>query len=195
MVYKSAHFIKSAVHPRDFPVHDRREVALVGRSNVGKSSLVNTLVPMRRLAHVSKRPGRTQTINFFALTDQLCLVDLPGYGYAQVSQKTRESWRRMIETYLKERDQLALLILLIDGRHGPSEDDVTMWQWAKYHQTNIQVVATKWDKVKKSERSRRLAAMSDSLEEEPIPFSAVSGDGKDRIVRILNSIATSSRAN
>lgn len=175
--------------PQDFPVHNRLEVALAGRSNVGKSSLVNALVPLKRLAHVSKQPGRTQTINFFALDERLCLVDLPGYGYAKVPKKLKESWGPMIEGYLRGREQLRLLIALMDARHGPTNDDLTLWEWARGEGPELLCVATKWDKVKKSERTRRLRAMTESLDAEPIPFSAMTGEGRDRLEEAIRSLA------
>lgn len=188
MAFHGAEFLRSAVHPKDFPAHDRREVALAGRSNVGKSSLVNALAP-GRLAFVSKEPGRTRTINFYALNERLCLVDLPGYGYAKVSRSVKEAWGPMIEGYLRNREHLRLVLVLIDARHGPTKDDLSLWQWLQAEGIESLAVATKWDKVKKGERHRRLAEMSGALGEEPLTFSSVSKEGKDRLVARLNAVA------
>ncbi len=175
--------------PEEYPSHDRVEIALAGRSNVGKSSLVNAIVPLKRLAYVSKQPGRTQTINFYALDERLCLVDLPGYGYAKVPRKLRESWGPMIEGYLRGRDQLRLLIALVDARHGPTSDDLTLWEWARGNGPELLAVATKWDKVKKSERAKRLREMREALGVEPLPFSATSGEGRDPLIQTIRSLA------
>ena len=189
MAFENARLIASTLSPDGYPRHSRAEVALAGRSNVGKSSLVNALVPMRRLAHVSKEPGRTRTINFYALDDRLCLVDLPGYGYARVSQALKESWGRAIEQYLRTRPELRAVIVLIDARHGPTRTDLELWNWMREAPPRAFAVATKWDKLKQGERARRLREMRAALGEEPIAFSAVTGEGRDELIRLLKAAA------
>ena len=138
----------SAVRPNQYPQTNYPEIALVGRSNVGKSSLTNVLINRRNFAHTSSQPGKTQTLNFYNVEDQLYFVDVPGYGYAKVSKKERERFGQMIEEYLTQREQLRGTILLVDGRHAPTDDDVSMYQWLQYYNIPTLVVATKIDKVK-----------------------------------------------
>jgi len=145
----------------------------------------------RRLARVSKTPGRTQTINFYALDPALSLADLPGYGYARAPQSVREAWGPMIESYLASRDALKLVLVLIDGRHGPTDDDLILWRWLEHIPAGARAVATKWDKVKKFERSGRIDAITESLGVAPIPFSAVDRTGHDELVAILRSLSGS----
>lgn len=162
----------------------RAEVALVGRSNVGKSSLVNALCNRKSLAKTSKNPGRTQLLNAFATMDGCGLIDCPGYGYAKVSQTTRAHWSTMIRTYLRHRAQLACTIVLVDGEVGPTKLDVEMLDWLRAHDLAFQVVATKHDKVKSAKRERRkkdLAAGCGIAPAEVIWTSAESGVGVDRL--------------
>lgn len=187
--FSEARLLASAAGPADYPRHERTEVALAGRSNVGKSSLINALVPMRRLARVSKEPGKTRTLNFYALDERLCLVDLPGYGYARVSRTLREAWGPMVEEYLRHRPQLKLILVLVDARHGPTADDLEMWAWAKHAPQEALAVATKWDKVKPSQRVRRLREMEAALGGPPLLFSAVTGEGKEHLIRALLTAA------
>lgn len=189
MSFPHAQFLTSALKAEDYPRHDRREVAIAGRSNVGKSSLINALVPMNRLAFVSKKPGRTQTINFFALDDRLCLVDLPGYGYAKVPRNVKDAWGPAIESFLRDREQLRAVVLLIDGRHGPTSDDLQLWEWLNETNRSALPVATKWDKIKKAERPRRLQEMQRVLGREPLPFSSVTKEGRDPFIGFLKSAA------
>ena len=189
MAFPRAEFLTSAATPEQYPRHRRREVALAGRSNVGKSSFVNALANRKGLAHVSKRPGRTRTINFIALDDALCLVDLPGYGYADVPEEVRASWGEAIETYIASREELVAVCLLVDGRHGPTPDDLAMWEWMKASRLERLVVATKWDKVPSSERRRRLEEIERTLGIRPLPFSARTGEGRDEVERRLRSLA------
>ncbi|MBW6409166.1 ribosome biogenesis GTP-binding protein YihA/YsxC [Clostridium weizhouense] len=151
MRIKQSEFITSAVKRNQYPIDNRNEVAFVGRSNVGKSSLINSLTNRRKLAKVSGTPGKTRLVNFFLINNDFYLVDLPGYGYAKVSKKEKESWGTTIEMYLTDRHQLKRIVLLVDSRHKPTEDDIMMYQWAKHFGYNVVVVATKSDKLKNSE--------------------------------------------
>lgn len=175
----------SAVEPKQYPATNYPEIALVGRSNVGKSSLTNVLINRRNFAHTSSQPGKTQTLNFYEVEHQMYFVDVPGYGYAKVSKKERERFGQMIEEYLTTRQQLRGVIELVDGRHKPSDDDVSMYQWLRYYNIPTLVVATKIDKVKPSARNRTVNEVRRTLEM-PSPddlqlFSAVSKQGKDTI--------------
>ncbi|HJA21663.1 MAG TPA: ribosome biogenesis GTP-binding protein YihA/YsxC [Candidatus Limosilactobacillus intestinipullorum] len=175
----------SAVRPDQYPKTDYPEVALVGRSNVGKSSLTNTLINRRNFAHTSSQPGKTQTLNFYNVEDQLYFVDVPGYGYAKVSKKERERFGQMIEQYLTKRDQLCGTILLVDGRHVPTDDDVSMCQWLTYYQIPTLVVATKMDKVKGNTWNRQESLIKKTLglstQTPLVLFSAVSKKGKETV--------------
>lgn len=188
-MFREARFITSATSPEGYPVHRRIEVALAGRSNVGKSSLINAIAGTKKLARVSKRPGRTQTLNFYALTDSLCLVDLPGYGYAEVPERVRAAWGPMIEGYLKTREQLKAILLVIDARHGPLEDDLVMWRWIEASGRAGLAVATKWDKVKSSQRAKRIKEMETALAASVLPFSAVTFEGGEALCAYLRSLS------
>lgn len=175
----------SAVAPEQYPATNYPEIALVGRSNVGKSSLTNVLINRRNYAHTSSQPGKTQTLNFYEVEQQMYFVDVPGYGYAKVSKKERERFGQMIEEYLTTRKQLRGVIELVDGRHKPSSDDVSMYQWLQYYHIPTLVVATKIDKVKPNARNRAIKDVKNVLElsspAELQLFSAVSKQGKDEI--------------
>lgn len=177
----------SAVHPDQYPSTDYPEIALVGRSNVGKSSLTNTLINRKNFAHTSSQPGKTQTLNFYNVEDKLYFVDVPGYGYAKVSKKQREEFGQMIENYLTQRDQLRGVIMLVDGRHAPTADDLQMYQWLAYYKLPILVVATKIDKVKPSQFTKVQKLVKDKLEfqgKQPLVlFSAMSKRGKEDVWR------------
>lgn len=175
----------SAVRPDQYPKTNYPEVALVGRSNVGKSSLTNVLINRRNFAHTSSQPGKTQTLNFYAVEDQLYFVDVPGYGYAKVSKKERERFGQMIEQYLTQRDQLRGAILLVDGRHAPTADDVSMYQWLQYYHIPTLVVATKIDKVKGNTWNRQESLIKKTLGlaagDQLVLFSAVNKTGEDAV--------------
>ncbi|WP_295730044.1 ribosome biogenesis GTP-binding protein YihA/YsxC [uncultured Limosilactobacillus sp.] len=177
----------SAVRPDQYPITDYPEIALVGRSNVGKSSLTNTLINRKNFAHTSSQPGKTQTLNFYNVEDQLYFVDVPGYGYAKVSKKQREEFGQMIENYLTQRKQLRGVIMLVDGRHAPTADDVQMYQWLAYYELPILVVATKIDKVKPSQFTKVKKVVKEKLnfqgQQPMVVFSAVSKRGKDDVWR------------
>jgi len=179
----SARFFKSATRPDDFPRDQRPEIAFCGRSNIGKSSLLNTLTDVRALARTSSSPGRTQTINFFLIDDRIYFVDLPGYGYAKVSKAVKENWGRMIERYLRHRDQLKLAMMLIDSRMPPTDSDVMMKQWLDHHGIPNAVVLTKIDKISRNQLHEALRIGANTLNtKEIIPFSAVTHSGKDQIL-------------
>lgn len=175
----------SAVQPEQYPKTAYPEIALVGRSNVGKSSLTNVLINRRNFAHTSSQPGKTQTLNFYNVEDQLYFVDVPGYGYAKVSKKERERFGQMIEQYLTERDQLKGTILLVDGRHAPTADDVSMYQWLRYYDIPTLVVATKIDKVKGNAWNRQASLVKKTLDLDQatplILFSAVKKHGQEAV--------------
>lgn len=171
-------FVISAVSEKQYPNDDLPEFALAGRSNVGKSSLINTIVNRRKLARISQQPGKTQTLNFYKVNDTLYLVDVPGYGYAKVSKKQREKFGEMIQDYLETRADLKGLILLVDARHDPTKDDINMFEYAQYLNIPILVVATKMDKLKKMEASQIKQKIGKSLDLNKenvsfLPFSSV----------------------
>lgn len=191
MKVTNAELLISAVRPEQYPVGGRPEIALSGRSNVGKSSLINKLINRRSLARTSQQPGKTQTLNFYLINDQLIFVDVPGYGYAKVSKKQRAEWGSMIETYLTEREQLKAVILIVDVRHPPTKDDVLMYDWLKHFQLPTIVVATKADKIKKSAYPRHLKTVRETLNLDPedtlLLFSAETGFGKDQLWQAIGT--------
>ena len=150
MNVNNVEMVMSAVSAAQYPTDGKPEIALVGRSNVGKSSLTNTLIQRKNFARTSSQPGKTQTLNFYDVENQLYFVDVPGSGYAKVSKKQREAFGNMIEEYITSRKQLRGVISLVDARHDPSEDDVAMYEWLHYYNIPILVVATKSDKISKS---------------------------------------------
>ena len=170
-------FVASAANPESFPRGGLPEVAFLGRSNVGKSSLINTLVGQGKLAFTSSRPGRTRTINFYRVDGSFYAVDLPGYGYAETSHQQMLAWKRLIENYLLTRENLALAVLILDSRRGWMEGDLLLKRWLEHHGRPYVVVATKLDKLRnKSEQERGLAQIR-LQNVEPMPFSAVTGRG------------------
>jgi len=177
-------FIKSAVKPKDFPLAELPEVAFVGRSNVGKSSLINVLAGRKSLVRTSSTPGRTQLINFFDINGILTLVDLPGYGYAKAPPDIRKQWRPMIETYLAQRENLKTVVLILDIRRIPSDGDLDMLGWLERYNIPPIIVLTKCDKLSKTERARQTALISTAIKRDKsmlLPFSALSKDGRDAI--------------
>ncbi len=172
----------SAVRPNQYPTTGYMEFAFAGRSNVGKSSMINKLLNRKSLARVSGTPGKTITINFYNIDDTIYLVDLPGYGYAQRSKSETEKWGKMMEDYLANREPLVQTILLVDSRHKPTKDDITMANWIRHDHTNLIVVATKMDKLKKREIEPNLQRIWETLEmgEDDIlvPFSTQDDEGK-----------------
>lgn len=182
MIIKSAEFVKSAVTPSHYPDADLPEIAFAGRSNVGKSSLINTLVNRKRLVKTSSTPGRTQLINFFDVNGAFTFVDLPGYGYAKVPKRIKKDWGPMIETYLSTRETLAGVVLLIDIRRNPGAEEMNFIDWLAEYDIPGVLVLTKADKLSKIKRVPRIKAIAETLQvqrESVIPFSAKSRLGKD----------------
>ncbi|MBO5136511.1 MAG: YihA family ribosome biogenesis GTP-binding protein [Clostridia bacterium] len=188
MEFINANIEISAVMPSQYPDTSIREVALVGRSNVGKSSLINCLCNRKSLARTSATPGKTATVNFYNIDGRYRLVDLPGYGYAKRSKAEIEKWAGMIETYLKKRENLYAVIQLVDSRHAPSKDDIMMVDWIRNSGYDPIVVATKMDKLKKSEIEPNLTRIYEDLELDDsvlIPFSSVTKEGREEILELI----------
>ncbi len=182
-----AEFLTSAVNAQGYPSHDLREIALVGRSNVGKSSLINTLVARKKFARTSNQPGRTQTINFYRV-DALCLVDLPGYGFAKVPEGIRKQWGPMIETYLSERSNLVGVLHLVDVRHKPTQDDQIMNSWLRDMDMPYVLIATKLDKISRGKYAQHAKAIRESLGIDPLLFSAETKEGRDRLLALVREL-------
>lgn len=189
MRINDAEFVTSAVKTADYPAGELPEVALAGRSNVGKSSLLNKLVNRKGLARTSNTPGRTRLINFFRVNGVFHLVDLPGYGYAKVSLREKESWRKMVEGYLMTRKNLQGVVLLVDSRHPPTAQDVQMYDWLKYRGVDAVVVATKADKNSRSRLLQSLKVIRAVLPladgHQLVPFSAETGQGREELLEII----------
>jgi len=186
-----AEFLVSATRPDEFPAESLPEVAFLGRSNVGKSSLLNALVGREGLAFTSATPGRTQGINFYRVEEGVHFVDLPGYGYAKVPEQIRRSWKQLIENYLGRRKTLELSMLLVDARRGWMEHDLELRKWLEFHRRRFLVVATKTDKLKsRNEYDKNIAAMAaDGCE--ILPFSAKTGRGVREIWQAISKIRNS----
>ncbi|NLZ49230.1 MAG: YihA family ribosome biogenesis GTP-binding protein [Clostridiales bacterium] len=188
MEIKKAEFIISAASRSQYPQDGRVEVAFVGRSNVGKSSIINALTNRKSLAKVGNTPGKTRLINFFLINDDFYLVDLPGYGYAKVSKGEKEKWGRLMEDYLTGRETLKKVVLLVDSRHKPTEDDVMMIEWIRYHGYDIQVIATKADKISRNEMQKNKKIIKETLkvrDEELFFFSSTKREGKEELINKL----------
>lgn len=187
MTRVAARFVTSAAGPADFPPPGLPEVAVVGRSNVGKSSLINTLVGHSGLARTSRTPGRTRLINWFAIEERFYLVDLPGYGYAAVNQATRESWRPLIEGYLADRTSLAGVLLLIDIRRGVQEEELDFVPWLAQRAMPVVVALTKADKLAKHKRVLEAARVKQALalRRDPLAVSATTREGIDPLWRAV----------
>ena len=189
MKVTSAEFVKSATKPSEYPEGNFLEVAMAGKSNVGKSSLINTLLNRKNLAKTSSSPGRTQTINFYRVNEKISLVDLPGYGYAKVSLSIRETWKAMVESYLQTRREIRLVVLILDARRGAVPDDLALLDWLDYHGLPCTVVLTKADKLSQIERARQKKTLGQ------IPllagktflfFSATTGEGKKEVWNLIH---------
>ncbi len=182
MNLNNVNLMLSGVSNMQYPDTNLPEIAFAGRSNVGKSSLINKLLNRKKLARVSAQPGKTATINFYDIDKTLIFVDLPGYGFAKVSKQEKEKWGRMIEEYLNEREQLIQVVLLVDMRHNPTNDDVMMFNWIVESGFEPVVIATKKDKVKPSQREDALNLIKATLGiDDVIPFSSEKGDGVDEV--------------
>lgn len=187
---KDAQFIRSIVRLSDRPEPALPEFAFAGRSNVGKSSLINSLMNRKNYAKVSKQPGKTRTINYFRINSQFYLVDLPGYGFARVPGKEKENWRKMIEEYLLNSPDLVALFVLIDSVVGPQKNDIQLVEWLKYHRIPFQIVATKTDKLSRSKLALHLRQLREKLqlpqEQIVISYSAKTNTGKGELLSLMN---------
>jgi GTP-binding protein len=192
MNFQKVEFIKSAVKPADFMADTRPQIVFAGKSNVGKSSVINKLLNRKNFARVGAAPGKTVHINYFLLDDSAYLVDLPGYGYAKVSKAERDRWGKLMEQYFARLDLITMGVMIVDARHKPTADDVTMAGWFQYADCPVIVVANKIDKVKNSEIEGNLEVIKNTLnfpEDTPIiPFSAEKGTNRDRLISELERI-------
>ncbi len=188
MKITSAEFIKSAFNESHWTTDGLPEISFLGRSNVGKSSLLNSLLQRKGLARTSNTPGRTQSINFFLINEAFYFTDLPGYGYAKVSKTMRADWGKMAEEYLGRRQELALSIQLVDSRHAPTTLDRQLHEWLVYHQKNHLIVATKADKLSNNKLKASLQAIEKALPESKIiQYSALTGKGRDEVWREIGN--------
>lgn len=187
MKVNHAEIVISAVSPKQYPESQLPEVALAGRSNVGKSSFINTLINRKNLARTSSKPGKTQTLNFYLIENALHFVDVPGYGYAKVSKTERVKWGQMIETYITTREQLKVVICLVDLRHPPSKEDIQMYEFVKYYDLPVIVVATKADKIPRGKWNKHESIVKKALNFDPndqfILFSSETKMGKEEAWR------------
>lgn len=190
MKVNSSDFIISAVGPDQYPDDGLPEIALAGRSNVGKSSLINKMINRKNLARTSSTPGKTQHMNYYLINELMYFVDFPGYGYAKVSKTQRASWGKMVEKYMSERETLRLVLLIVDLRHPPSANDKMMFDWLKHYDLPMCVVATKADKIPKTRWDKHIKIMKQGLGVLPgdnfIPFSAEIGLGKDALWELVD---------
>ncbi len=190
MIIKSAEFIKSATRPAQYPPAQLPEIAFAGRSNVGKSSLINTLVNRKHLVKTSSTPGRTQLINFFDINQQIVFVDLPGYGYAKVPQSVRKKWGPMIETYLSRRKTLRAVVAIMDIRRTPQQEELNLLGWLSHYAISAIVVLTKTDKLSKSKSAQQYRRIAETLTLNPddlILFSAKTRRGRDTLWKAIQS--------
>lgn len=185
----TAELLKMGTTTEHFPTDGRNEIMLSGRSNVGKSSFINGMTNRKNLAYTSGRPGKTQTLNFYLINESFYFVDVPGYGYAKVSHKQREAFGKMIEHYIGTRKELQLAVLLVDFRHEPTEDDKLMYNFYKYYNIPVLVVATKLDKIGPTHRQRHAKVIKTSLGLSPddyfVPYSSVTREGVDETWKII----------
>jgi GTP-binding protein len=177
----SAEFLKSALNESQWPPDSKREIAFLGRSNVGKSSLINSLLGVRGLARTSRTPGRTRTLNFFLINEEFRFVDLPGFGYARAAKDIKQTWAEAATQYLAKRKQLMLSIQLVDSRHEPTQQDLQLHEWLKHHQKPHLIIATKSDKLSNNELWRNLRNIKQLLKSEVIAYSATRKTGHDKI--------------
>ena len=180
----SADFIKSAYKREDYPPDTFPEIAFAGKSNVGKSSLMNTLVNRKNLARTSSTPGRTQSLNFFCINQKVYFVDFPGYGFAKVPEDIRKHWKPMVEAYLTSRKSLKLVVIILDCRRMPSQEDINLLEWLRFYNIAALVVLTKIDKISQNQRKKQKLLVEKILNlegEQIVLFSAVNGEGKDEL--------------
>ncbi len=186
MIIKNAEFIISAVGPKQYPTDQLPEIALAGRSNVGKSSLINKFINRKNLARTSSKPGKTQTLNYYRINNnEFYFVDLPGYGFAQVSQSVKEKWSKFIDEYLTRRETLRGVIQLVDLRHPPTKDDIAMYDWLMHMHQDVLVVATKCDKISKGQWLKHVKQVREGLNadksQQILVFSAETGQGLEEL--------------
>jgi len=188
----NARFEKGAVKPEQYPDNDIPEITFVGRSNVGKSSLINALLNRKNLAKVASKPGRTREINFYNVDDTVYFVDLPGYGYAKVSKEVKYAWSESIETYLNTSKKLKMIVMVVDIRHTPTDDDKMMNKWLVNSSLPYLVVATKMDKIPRSKLKERLLDISGTLKLDSntplVPFSAETKEGRETLMNYIVSV-------
>ena len=199
MIIKSSEFVISAAGESQFPVEGLPEVALAGRSNVGKSSLINRMLLRRNLARTSSQPGKTQTLNYYLINGTLYFVDFPGYGYARVSKSQREAWGRLAERYLRDRQPLKLVLQLVDLRHPPSADDRNMFDWLSHYGIPMCVVATKADKLTRNQIPKQAKIVRQTLGMPGhfplVVFSSETGQGRDELWSLIEqSVAKTSES-
>ena len=194
MKIESSDLTHIAVRTSQYPVNNLDEFLLVGKSNVGKSSFINTMLSRKNFARTSAKPGKTQTINFYLVNDKFYLVDVPGYGYANVSKSQQKKFGLMIEEYLTTRQNLKMVFMLIDFRHKPSENDILMYDYLKYYNVPVCVVATKYDKVKSSLKDKQTKIIADTLkikaEDSLVLFSSITKKGREEIYKIISDKLT-----
>lgn len=185
-------FMLSAASPKQYPVPDRPEIALAGRSNVGKSSFINTMTNHKKIARISSKPGKTQQLNYYNLDNSLYLVDVPGYGYAKVSKTERSRWQKQLADYFIQRENLEAVFLLVDFRHRPSKDDINMKDFLDQCQVPYFIIATKADKVKKNQWQNHLQAIKEDLdlvtEDQILPYSSANREGRDEAWEVINAL-------
>ncbi|WP_249870954.1 ribosome biogenesis GTP-binding protein YihA/YsxC [Oceanobacillus saliphilus] len=195
MKVTNAEIVISAVSQKQYPGDMLPEIALAGRSNVGKSSFINKLINRKNLARTSSKPGKTQTLNFYKINDGFYFVDVPGYGYAKVSKKEREKWGVMMEEYFQTRETLKAVLLITDLRHEPTKDDLQMYQFLKYQELPIVIVGTKLDKIPKNKRFQHIKRTKETFQVGPedivIPFSSETGDGKEESWSVITKFLKS----
>ena len=193
MEIKKADLEVIATRRSQYPDTVKPEFLLVGRSNVGKSSFINTILSRKNIAHISSRPGKTQTLNFYSVNDTFYIIDVPGYGYAQVDKKTQAKFGMMIEEYLEKREQLKRVFLLVDFRHQPSDDDILMYNFLKYYKVPVTVIATKADKVGGSKKDKNIKTILDTLDlvvgDDFIVFSSVTTLGVKEVLQKLEELS------
>ena len=196
MVIKEANLDIIATRRSQYPTDGRPEFLLVGKSNVGKSSFINAILSRKNLAYTSSRPGKTQTLNFYGVNDSFYLIDVPGYGYAAVDKKTQAKFGMMIEEYLEKREELKRVFMLIDYRHKPSEDDLLMYNFLKYYNLPVTVVATKADKVPGSQKQKNLKIILDTMDlvvgDDLVVFSSNTKLGVKEVVKKIEDLVSES---
>ncbi|WP_027109109.1 ribosome biogenesis GTP-binding protein YihA/YsxC [Lacticigenium naphthae] len=191
MKVNQAEITISAVSPAQYPNEGLPEIALAGRSNVGKSSYINSLINRKKLARTSSKPGKTRTINFYKIENKFFFVDVPGYGYAKVSKTEREKWGEMMNTYFSQREPLALTVLVVDFRHVPTSDDIQMYEFLKYFELPVLVVATKSDKISPSKKNKHTQQIKKAFNfnesDHFVVFSTEKNEGKAESWKIIES--------